>query len=81
MSRRFRVHPVPPRRVLKTLMKLGFRPVRRRGSHVILKSKDGRVTVVPVHPGEDIGPGLLRKIAYDVGLTTREFFELIKKDP
>ncbi|MCS7385796.1 MAG: type II toxin-antitoxin system HicA family toxin [archaeon GB-1867-005] len=76
-----RIHPVSPRRALKALGKLGFKVVRRRGSHVILKHNDGRVTVVPVHPGEDIGRGLLRKIAYDVGLSLQEFFMFIKKDP
>lgn len=76
-----RIHPVPPRRVLKALRKLGFRVVRKRGSHVILKHYDGRITVVPVHSGEDIGRGLLRKIAYDVGLSLKEFFMFIKKDP
>jgi len=48
---------------------------------VILRHGDGRLTVVPVHAGEEIGRGLLRKIAYDVGLSTREFFEVIEKDP
>jgi predicted RNA binding protein YcfA (HicA-like mRNA interferase family) len=27
--------------------------VRQRGSHVILKRDDGRVTVVPIHRGEE----------------------------
>jgi len=81
MSSKFRVHSVPPRKVLRALKKLGFRPVRRRGSHIVLKRVDGKITVVPVHSGEDIGPGLLRKIAYDVGLTTREFFRIVEKDP
>ena len=75
------LHPVPARRVLRALRKLGFRVVRMRGSHVILKREDGRLTVVPVHAREEIGRGLLGKIAYDVGLSTREFFEVIEKDP
>jgi len=40
----------------------GFATVRVRGSHQVLKHPDGRQTVVPVHSGEIIGPGLLRKI-------------------
>jgi len=72
---------VPARKVLRALRKLGFKIVRVRGSHVVLKREDGRLTVIPIHGGEDIGRGLLRKIAYDVGMSLKEFFEFIKKDP
>ena len=41
---------------------LGFTVIRQRGSHVRMKSDDGRYTTVPVHSGEDIPKGLLRKI-------------------
>jgi predicted RNA binding protein YcfA (HicA-like mRNA interferase family) len=53
------LRPVPARKVIKLLNKVGFQTIRQRGSHVILKHPDGRVTVVPIHPGEDIGRGLL----------------------
>jgi len=76
-----KIHPVPARKVLRALRKLGFRIVRIRGSHIVLKREDGRLTVVPVHGDEDIGRGLLRKIAYDVGMSLKEFFEFIEKDP
>jgi len=76
-----KIHPVPARKVLRALRKLGFKIVRVRGSHVVLKREDGRLTVIPIHGGEDIGRGLLRKIAYDVGMSLKEFFEFIKKDP
>ena len=33
---------------------LGFTILRQRGSHVRMKSDDGRYTSVPVHSGEDI---------------------------
>jgi predicted RNA binding protein YcfA (HicA-like mRNA interferase family) len=41
---------------------LGFLAIRQKGSHVRMKSDDGRYTSVPVHSGEDIPKGLLRKI-------------------
>ena len=41
---------------------LGFTVIRQKGSHIRLKSDDGRYTTVPVHSGEDIPKGLLRKI-------------------
>lgn len=43
--------PVSARKVIKVLFRLGFKIVRRRGSHAVLKHKDGRITVVPVHAG------------------------------
>jgi predicted RNA binding protein YcfA (HicA-like mRNA interferase family) len=60
-------------------VKAGFKPVRQRGSHVILKRDDGRVTVVPIHRGEEIGRGLLSKIIKDVGLTKEEFLKLLQE--
>ena len=58
---------------------LGFRIVRRRGSHVVLKHSDGRITVVPVHAGEKISIGLLLKIIKDAKLTKEEFLKLLEK--
>jgi predicted RNA binding protein YcfA (HicA-like mRNA interferase family) len=57
----------------------GFERVRQRGSHVYLRHPDGRATVVPVHPGEDVGRGLLRRVIGDVGLTRDEFLNLLRK--
>ncbi|HDR17130.1 MAG TPA: type II toxin-antitoxin system HicA family toxin [Desulfobacteraceae bacterium] len=55
--------------VIKSLQRHGFVIVRQKGSHVRLRHKDGRVTSVPDHPGQDIGKGLLRKIIRDTELT------------
>ena len=71
--------PVKADVLIKVLAKLGFHPVRQRGSHVILKHVDGRVTVVPVHRGEEIGRGLLLKILKDVGLTREDYLRLLSK--
>lgn len=49
------LRPTPAKKVIKLLSKIGFEVVRQRGSHVIMKHSDGRVTVVPVHLGEDLG--------------------------
>lgn len=48
------------RKVAKALNRLGFRPVRQRGSHIIFK-KEGKT--VPVPRDEEIGPGLIGAIA------------------
>ena len=55
--------PQPPVKVIKALSKIGFKIARQHGSHVVLKHPDGRVTVVPVHPGEEIGRGFLAKLS------------------
>ncbi len=64
---------------MKVLYFLGFKVVRRRGSHVVLKHSDGRITVIPVHAGEKIGVGLLLKIIKDAKLTREEFLKLLEK--
>jgi predicted RNA binding protein YcfA (HicA-like mRNA interferase family) len=63
--------------VIKSLRKAGFSELRRRSSHVYLKHVDGRATVVPVHKGETIGSGLLRKILRDTELNRDEFIRLL----
>jgi predicted RNA binding protein YcfA (HicA-like mRNA interferase family) len=44
---------------------------------LILKHPDGRTTVVPVHPSEEIGPGLLRRITKEAGISVEEFLEAV----
>ncbi len=63
--------------VMAALNKAGFTIQRQRGSHVFLRNPDGRATVVPVHVGETIGPGLLSKILRDAEMTREEFLKLL----
>jgi predicted RNA binding protein YcfA (HicA-like mRNA interferase family) len=70
--------PLPARKVIKVLSILDFKIVRKRGSHVVLKHPDGRITVVPAHAAEKIGPGLLLKIIKDAKLTKEEFLKLLE---
>jgi predicted RNA binding protein YcfA (HicA-like mRNA interferase family) len=60
--------------VIKALAKINFQPVRQRGSHLIMKHPDGRSTVIPVHPGEELGRGMLMEIMNDVGLSKKGVF-------
>jgi len=55
-----RITPGDPYKLIKLLSKLGFKPIRRRGSHVIPVNEQGVRIVVPVHPGKKIKPGLVR---------------------
>ena len=57
------------------LEKFGFVIERQQGSHLFLKHSDGRATVVPIHAGENIGPGLFAKILRDVELTREDFLK------
>ncbi len=69
--------PQPASKVIKALSKIGFKIARKHGSHVVLKHPDGRLTVVPVHAGEEIGSGLLAKIIKDTGLSKEDFMALL----
>jgi predicted RNA binding protein YcfA (HicA-like mRNA interferase family) len=59
--------------VVRALGKLGWVVVVQKGSHAQLKRPDGggRVTV-PLHAGETLGPGLLRSILNQAGITADE---------
>ncbi len=67
------------REIISILKKAGFVVERQRGSHVFMKHSDGRATVVPVHSGETIGPGLLSKILRDVEMIKDDFLKILKK--
>ena len=61
--------------LISILERTGFRVARTKGSHTFLKHPDGRATVVPVHSGETIGPGLLRAILRDVEISADDLIE------
>ncbi len=73
-----KLRPLPSKKVIKALSKVGFVPFRQKGSHIILKNEEGVVIVVPNNPGEDIGRGLLLKIIKQAGLTKEEFLKLLE---
>ena len=66
-------HPrLKGKEVVRILQRMGFQVIRTRGSHIFLGHEDGRVTTVPVHSGETIGPGLLRSILRNVKLSVED---------
>ncbi|HVT19250.1 MAG TPA: type II toxin-antitoxin system HicA family toxin [Thermoanaerobaculia bacterium] len=65
------------KRLIAALSRAGFEVVRVRGSHQFLRHPDGRGTVVPIHAGESIGPGLLAAILRDCKLTRRQLRGLL----
>ena len=64
--------------LIKILNKIGFEVIRQRGSHVYLKHKDGRCTVVPVHTNREIGRGLLKRILNEIDMSREDFIKCLK---
>ena len=73
-----RVPPVTYRTMEALLLRLGFRVVRQKGSHVFFRHPDGRTTTVPHHGGRDIAPPLLRKILDDIRVTPEAFMAALR---
>jgi len=65
------------RELIRALQRAGFSVIRIRGSQHFMRHADGRATVVPVHAGETIGPGLLSQILRDTDLTRAELEALL----
>ena len=74
-----RLPTLKAREIITALERNGFEIVRQKGSHVRLAHADGRIVTVPVHPGQDIGRGLLRKILRDADLSRDDFLALLKE--
>ena len=64
--------------LIKILNNLSFQFIRQEGSHMFFRHNDGRTTVIPNHPGEEIGIGLLTKIIKkDLIISRKEFEKLL----
>jgi predicted RNA binding protein YcfA (HicA-like mRNA interferase family) len=71
-----RVPRLRGRELVAALGRAGFEVERVKGSHHFLRHADGRTTVVSVHAGEVVGPGLMRKILRDCDLTADQIEDL-----
>ena len=60
------------KQLLAALQPLGFETLRVKGSHHFLRHPDGRTTVVPIHAGEMVGPGLMNSILRQVKLSRED---------
>ena len=64
------------KKLAKVVEKFGFIHSHTTRNHMVFKHPDGRTMVIPVHSGEEIGPGLLNKIIKkDLGVTKEDFME------
>jgi predicted RNA binding protein YcfA (HicA-like mRNA interferase family) len=60
---------------VRKLQKAGWAAVRTKGSHVML-TKEGYQWTLSVPQHAELGPGLLRKLLRQAGLTDEEFNNL-----
>ena len=75
-----RLPTIKGKQLVKFLKSINFKIIRRKGSHVRLKTEDGRLTTVPLHGNKDIPKGLLRKIIReDLEMSIEEFIENYSK--
>ena len=72
-----RLPRIAGQRLIEALRRAGFEVIRVKGSHHVLGHPDGRRTVVPVHRGEVIGPGLMSRILNDCEISREELLELL----
>ncbi|MFW6231120.1 MAG: type II toxin-antitoxin system HicA family toxin [Nanoarchaeota archaeon] len=55
---------------------MGFIFKRQHGSHMFFEHPDGRTTVIPNHPGEDLDRGLMNKIIkQDLNISRERFLQ------
>ena len=71
-----RLPVLKPTQLVRILERLGFQRIRQKGSHLYLRHPDGRTTVVPMHKGTDLPPGLFRSILNDIKMHREEFLRL-----
>jgi predicted RNA binding protein YcfA (HicA-like mRNA interferase family) len=71
-----KLSPIRSRNLIEILEKQGFSKVRQKGSHLRMAHRDGRRTTIPIHAGENVGVGLLRKMLRDVNISRSKFEKL-----
>ena len=63
----------------KFLLKIGFKAVRQKGSHVFYRHPDGRYTTLPHHKGDDLGRPLIRQILREINMMPEDYTQIISK--
>jgi len=75
-----KISPLNPQKLIKILQTAGFKIIRQKGSHIIMIDDRKTRIVIPVHPGKDVKPGLIRAIIKEAGLSREDFFKLLKEN-
>ncbi len=70
---------ITAKELIRALKTLGFFEHRYSGtSHLVMKHKDGRRTVVAIHSGKDIPKGTLLAILRDIQTTKESLVNALK---
>jgi predicted RNA binding protein YcfA (HicA-like mRNA interferase family) len=75
-----KIPPINANKLLKILEKEGFKVIRQKGSHVILINDEKTRIVIPLHPGKEIKPGLIRAILREAGISREKLFRLLREE-
>jgi len=68
---------VKGRDIIKFVKSLGYEYVRKRGSHIRYKNKNGNSVTVNVERKKVIKPGRLHGLLKELGVTKKMFFEFM----
>ncbi len=68
-----------PRRLLSVLLKVGFKILHQKGSHIRLQNlSTKKSTTIPIHPG-DLSRKMITGIIKQAGLSIKEFLDILGK--
>ena len=72
-----RLNPVPEKKLVKILLRLGFIELRVKGGHHFSFNLENKKTAAaPIHHNEDVSIGILKEIMRDIDLSIEEYEEL-----
>jgi len=74
-----KIRPLSSHKLIKILQKAGFKIIRQKASHVIMMNDKNIRIVIPVHPGKDVKPGLIRAVIKEAGLSRQDFLKLLRE--
>lgn len=66
------------KQIVKVLHILGYFEERQKGSHIIFKHNNGKITVVPKHTNGEVMAGTVGKICRDIDILYEDFDKYIK---
>ena len=73
-----RLPTLTAKKLIKAIKKNGYILERTTGSHHIFTKESTKTTIsVPVHPGKDLGRGLVKSILKQAKLTEKELLKLL----
>ncbi len=69
---------ISSQKLVKIILKFGFKKARQKGSHISFEHSDGRTVVIPFHKNKPIKVGLLNQIIKrELKISREKFFKLL----